>query len=118
MPALEDSLIRVPPYIVVEVLSPRPRDARRDRIDKLRDYARARASYYWIIDPVLRTFEVFQLDAQRRRYLSALAASVGRVKVPGLGRTVLDLDALWVGSKPAPSSRARATGKSKKKTRS
>src|ERR1043166_8238559 len=30
-PALMDTLVRIPPHLVVEVISPRPRDARRDR---------------------------------------------------------------------------------------
>src|SRR6266404_2032173 len=40
-PALADTLVRTPPHLVVEVVSPRPRDARRDRVEKIRDYARA-----------------------------------------------------------------------------
>ncbi len=92
VPSLDDALIRVAPLLVVEVLSPRPRDVRRDRIDKLRDYARAHVRYYWIVDPKLRLIEVLELS--RNRYSTALAASTGRVKLPGLG-VVLDLDALW-----------------------
>jgi Uma2 family endonuclease len=95
LPAPGDSLIRVPPYLVVEVLSPRPRDVRRDRIDKLHDYAKARASYYWVVDPLVRTLEVFELDRARGRYVSVAAVSRGRVRVPGLGSIVLDLDETW-----------------------
>ena len=40
-PALADSLVRIPPHLVVEVISPRPRDARRDRVEKIGDYAGA-----------------------------------------------------------------------------
>lgn len=40
-PVLTDALVRTPPHIVVEVVSPRPSDARRDRVEKISDYARA-----------------------------------------------------------------------------
>ena len=52
-PALTDALVRTPPHIVVEVVSPRPSDARRDRVEKISDYARAGIRYYWILDPQL-----------------------------------------------------------------
>ncbi len=94
MPAVGDSLVRVAPYLVVEVSSPRPRDVRRDRIDKHADYARAGVAYYWIVDPQLHSIEVFELG-RNRRYTVALAASQGRVRIPGCPGLVLDLDALW-----------------------
>ena len=94
LPALDDALVRVTPYLVVEVTSPRPRDARRDRVDKLRDYARTGIRYYWILDPRLRTLEVFE-RAATARYSLALTASDGRVRIPGCHGLALDLDALW-----------------------
>jgi Uma2 family endonuclease len=115
LPALGDSLVRVAPHLVVEVLSPRPRDVRRDRIDKMADYARARASYYWVVDPMLRTIEVFELD-RRRRYTMVLAASCGRMRVPGLRGFTLDLDALWVEA--TPEAQPKGTKKPAKRARS
>ena len=94
MPAATDRLITVAPYLVVEVASPRPRDTRRDRIDKLGDYARAGIRYYWIVDPQLRSLEVFEL-ARNRRYVVALTATEGRTRVPGCPGLMVDLDALW-----------------------
>ena len=94
MPQPADTLITVVPYLVVEVASPRPRDTRRDRIDKLGDYARAGIRFYWIVDPQLRSFEVFELG-RNGRYVVALTATEGRTRVPGCPGLMVDLDALW-----------------------
>lgn len=94
MPSLSEPLVRTPPHVVVEVASPRPRDVRRDRVEKIRDYARAGVAFYWIVDPTLRSFEVLELGADRR-YTVALAASRGRVRVPGCPGLNIDLDDLW-----------------------
>jgi Uma2 family endonuclease len=94
VPALADSLVRIPPHVVVEVVSPRPRDARRDRVEKIGDYARAGVRYYWILDPQLRTLEILELGA-RARYRVVVATSRGALRVPGCPGLVLDLDALW-----------------------
>ena len=93
-PALDDSLVTVVPHVVIEVTSPRARDIRRDRIDKQIDYARAGVRYYWILDPHLRTLEIFELG-RNGRYHVALAASVGTPRVPGCPGLALDLDHLW-----------------------
>jgi Uma2 family endonuclease len=93
-PAPHDTVIRVAPHVVVEVVSPRPRDARRDRVEKPRDWARAGVPFYWILDPQLRTLEVFELRRDGR-YAVAATASRGRMRVPGCAGLVLDLDALW-----------------------
>jgi Uma2 family endonuclease len=93
-PALADTLVRVPPHIVVEVISPRPSDARRDRVAKMRDYACAGIAYYWLLDPQLRVLEVLELEV-RSRYRVALSRSAGKGRVPGCPGLVLDLDDLW-----------------------
>ena len=94
MPALDDALARVTPHVVVEVASPRPRDVRRDRVDKLCDYARSGIPYCWIVDPQLRSLEVFERGADAR-YAVALSGTRGRLRVPGCPGLTLDLDGLW-----------------------
>jgi Uma2 family endonuclease len=93
-PALADNLIRVSPHLVVEVISQRPRDGRRDRVEKLGDYAGAGIRYYWILDPQLRTLEVLELDKQAH-YRVAMARGQGRVRIPGCPGLALNLDDLW-----------------------
>jgi Uma2 family endonuclease len=109
-PPLHETLVRAAPHLVIEVTSPRPRDVRRDRIDKLADYARVRIPYYWILDPQLRSFEIFEL-APSRRYSVARATGGGRVRVPGCPGLTLDLDALWAELDRAERDDERAEGK-------
>lgn len=93
-PALTDTLVRVPPHLVVEVISPRRRDARRDRVDKISDYANVGISYYWILDPQLRALEVLERETSAH-YRVAAARSRGKVRIPGCPGLVLNLDDLW-----------------------
>jgi Uma2 family endonuclease len=106
MPALLDSLVRVPPHLVVEVTSPRPRDTHRDRVDKLADYARAAIRLYLIVDPQLRSLEVYELGRDGR-YAVACAAGSGRVRIPGCPGLTLHLDALWKEVEEAERASAR-----------
>jgi Uma2 family endonuclease len=94
VPAPADTLVRTPPHLVVEVVSPRPRDARRDRVEKISDYARTGVRFYWMLDPQLRTLEILERDA-RAQYRVVVARSGGRVRVPGCPGLVLNLDDLW-----------------------
>ena len=93
VPSAEDAVIRVAPHTVIEVISKRPRDARGDRVEKLRDYARAGVRFYWLVDPGVRTFEVLELS--RGRYVHAADASAGRVRIRGCAGLAIDLDELW-----------------------
>jgi Uma2 family endonuclease len=94
LPRPTDTLVRVPPHIAVEVVSQRRRDARRDRVDKLGDYAAIGVRHYWIVDPQLRSLEVYILGPDGR-YAPALTATRSRVRIPGCPGLSLDLTALW-----------------------
>lgn len=69
-------------------------EVRRDRIDKMIDYARFGVRWYWIVDPVARIFQILELD-DSRRYAIVVAESGGTVRAPGCRGLKLDLDKLW-----------------------
>ena len=87
-------LVRVPPDIAVEVVSPSPRDQRRDRIEKMNEYAEFGVRFYWLFDASLRSLEIWELTAGR--YSRAASATEGVMQnVPGCEGLVIDLDAIW-----------------------
>lgn len=93
-PSVTASLSRTPPDVAVEIVTPTPRDARRDRVAKHDEYAAFGIRFYWIVDPEVRTLEVFEL--RHGAYARVLGASEGStLPVPGIAGATLDLDAIW-----------------------
>jgi Uma2 family endonuclease len=88
-------VVSTPPDVAVEVVSGSPEDGRRDRVEKMGDYAAFGVRFYWILDPQLRSLEIFELGPSGR-YTHALGASGGTLDpVPGCPDLAIDLDALW-----------------------
>ena len=88
-------LVRVPPYIAVEVVSVTPRDRRRDRIEKVEEYGAFGVRWYWIIEPDAESLEILELGPEGRyTHVFSVLGGVHR-EIPGCPGLVLDLDALW-----------------------
>lgn len=87
--------LRNAPDLVIEVVTPTPRDERRDRIEKMAEYESRGIRWYWLLDPALGSLEIFELNAQKK-YTKVVAASEGQlVEVPGCPGLAVDLDDLW-----------------------
>jgi Uma2 family endonuclease len=95
LPGRRSSITQVPPDIVIEVVTPTPRDGRRDRVEKKPDYASFGVRQYWIVDPELRTVEILARREEDGRFVEILAESFGSHPVKDLPGLTLDLDALW-----------------------
>ena len=83
---------RVPPDLVVEILS--PWSVRRDRRTKAKLYARFGIPDYWVVDPEARTLEFHEVEGAKYRLV---ATHEGDEKVrtalfPGL---TIDLGSVW-----------------------
>jgi Uma2 family endonuclease len=88
-------VITEPPDVVVEVVSPSPRDERRDRVEKLAEYARFGVKLYWLVDPALGSFEIFERN-DAGYYARVVGATSGVIDpVPACPGLVLNVDALW-----------------------
>jgi Uma2 family endonuclease len=94
-----EALSRIPPTVIVEVLSQQPRDVRRDRMEKAVEYARFGVRWYWLVDPNAQLFEIWELGPTGQ-YVQVAPASTGKVSVAGLPGLELDLDDLWAEVAP------------------
>ena len=87
-------LVTVPPDIAIEIVSPDPKDQKRDRIDKLDEYAAFGVRYYWLVSPELRSIEILELGADGR-YVHAQNISSGMATATGCAGLTIDVDDLW-----------------------
>ena len=89
-----EGLIRTPPDIMVEILSPGAKNARRDRLEKTGDYAAFGVRWYWVVDPRRRTLEIYQ-RGEAGAYERVVVSSARIDAVPGCPGLLVDLPALW-----------------------
>ena len=89
---LEASAFELSHDWVCEILS--PRTAARDRIQKPAIYARENVGHMWLLDPALRTLEVFALDGATYRLAAGWRGDTV-VRAAPFDAMELDLAELW-----------------------
>jgi Uma2 family endonuclease len=81
-----------PPDLAVEVIS--PSSVKTDRKDKFKLYASGKVKHYWIIDPLTRTVEAYQLRGGK--YIAPLRASGSDVvQLPPFLDLKIHIGKLW-----------------------
>lgn len=93
MPVLPDTpAITLPPDWICEVLS--EGTEARDRGPKMRIYRREGVAHYWLVDPQLRTLEVYRLESGRYALVDTWEGD-DRVRAEPFDAIELDLATLW-----------------------
>ncbi len=82
------------PDWVCQVLSPRTEST--DRAKKMRIYRREKLGHVWLLNPVLRTLEIYRLESGRWSQLDVHEGDRA-VKAEPFDAIDLDLGALWKG---------------------
>ena len=85
--------ISVAPDWVCEILS--PSTAQTDRTEKMPIYSRHHVSYAWLIDPILKTLEVYRFEPGVWIGIGAYAKSA-KVRAEPFPELDLDLSLLWL----------------------
>lgn len=88
----QGAALSLAPDWVCEILS--PSTEARDRARKLPIYAREGVHHVWLIDPELRTLEVFRLEGEHYVLLATHEGDV-RVRAEPFEALELELNALW-----------------------
>lgn len=89
---VKDTHIDGVPKLVVEILSPSSR--RKDRLQKMQIYQRARVQHYWLVDPQERTLECFAWhDGVYALVASGMEEDV--VEHPSFAGLSISLQSLW-----------------------
>lgn len=88
-----DGKLHAAPELVIEVLSPGPRNESRDREAKLKLYSRRGVGEYWIVDWISRQVEVYRRERAQLRLVSTLfdPDSLTSPLLPGFSCPVADL---------------------------
>jgi Uma2 family endonuclease len=93
MPRLpQAAALELPPDWVCEVLS--PSTAAIDRADKMPIYASVSVPHVWLVDPLVRTLEVYRLDGGTYRVVNVWRDSP-TVRAEPFDAIELELGALW-----------------------
>ena len=93
LPAMpETAWFELAPDWVCEILS--PSTARDDRVEKLPIYAREGVAHCWLLDPELRTLEVYELR-EGHWLLHASYRDDARVSAPPFAAVEIELGGLW-----------------------
>ncbi len=85
--------ISVAPDWICEILS--PTTAQVDRTEKMPIYARHQVPYAWLVDPILKTLEVFRLEPEHWVVLGVYAKSA-KVRAEPFSEVEIDLGLLWL----------------------
>lgn len=93
MPELSKAFTSVAPDWICETLS--DSTAAIDRSKKLPVYARDGVAHVWLVDPILRTVEVFRLDGDTYRLVATLCSDV-KARIEPFEALEIELAALWI----------------------
>lgn len=85
--------ISAAPDWVCEILS--PGTARLDRVEKMPLYARHGVSHAWLIDPLLKTLEVFRFEAEKWM-VPGVHGGTAKVCAEPFSEIEIDLGLLWL----------------------
>ena len=93
MPEIPDvAFFELAPDWVCEVLS--PSTAARDRTRKMHHYAGAHVQHVWLLDPNLRTLEVFRLDGNGWRLVLSTASDAA-IRAEPFEAVEIDMAGVW-----------------------
>lgn len=89
---VKDARVDGPPELVVEILS--PSSLRKDRLQKMRIYQKAKVRHYWLVNPEEKTLECFSLrDGAYALVAAGLDEEV--VEHPEFAGLAISLGVLW-----------------------
>lgn len=88
----ETAWFELAPDWICEILS--PSTARDDRVEKMPIYAREGVSHIWLVDPEIRTLEVYSQEQGRWVLLQAHKENE-RISAPPFEVIAIDLSMLW-----------------------